>query len=143
MTIYTVYFANGQIDRTGTCSDEDFEHNVLPNELFINELSNPMNQYVENGVLIDMPEKPAGYYVFDYDIKQWVFDEQAAIYAALQQRDFLLKDGPDRISPLWWSSMTPEQQAEWSSYRQALLDITSQPDYPSAIIWPIKPGMGE
>lgn len=139
MRSYTVYFANGQIDRTGTCADFDFENNVFPGELYIEELSNPDNQYVENGLLVDMPLKPDGFYVFDYNVKQWVFDEQMAISIVMQQRDLLLKDGPDRISPIWYDSMTEQQRQEWADYRQALLDITSQPNYPHDIIWPVKP----
>jgi hypothetical protein len=142
MKNFVVYISNGQVVRNGSCQDETFSLQANEGE-FVIESDFIGNQYVENGVLIDMPEKPVGYYIFDYATKSWEFDRQLAESVALQQRDFLLKDGPDRISPLWWSSMTPEQQAEWSSYRQALLDITSQPDYPSAIIWPIKPGMGE
>lgn len=34
--------------------------------------------------------------------------------------------------------LTPEQKAEWVSYRQALRDVTSQPD-PFNIVWPVAP----
>jgi len=34
--------------------------------------------------------------------------------------------------------VTPEKRAEWATYRQALRDITLQPD-PFAIVWPTDP----
>jgi len=37
------------------------------------------------------------------------------------------------------SALTTEQKAAWASYRQALRDITSQPDFPVAVNWPEKP----
>lgn len=58
---------------------------------------------------------------------------------ALRLRDTYLSNGPDRISPLWWSSMTEQEQQAWTFYRQALLDITEQSEYPEFIVWPIKP----
>ena len=36
------------------------------------------------------------------------------------------------------SPLTTEKKAEWSTYRQALRDVTSQED-PFNIVWPIKP----
>lgn len=30
-------------------------------------------------------------------------------------------------------------KSAWTAYRQALRDITLQPDYPQTIVWPIKP----
>jgi len=37
------------------------------------------------------------------------------------------------------SKLTAEQLAAWAEYRQALRDITSQPDYPLNIVWPTEP----
>ena len=33
----------------------------------------------------------------------------------------------------------PVDQAAWAVYRQALRDITSQPEFPETIIWPTQP----
>ena len=35
--------------------------------------------------------------------------------------------------------LTPEKQIEYSSYRQALRDITNNLDNPDEVTWPIKP----
>lgn len=40
-----------------------------------------------------------------------------------------LKDAP----------LTPEKMEEWSQYRQALRDITSQPAFPTGVVWPTTP----
>lgn len=138
MKNFIVYIDNGKIVRFGSCQDETFDLQAKENEYVIEGITNG-NQYIENGELVDITNSPGDNYIFDYQSKSWVYDTTWAIADALQKRDNLLKDGPDRISPIWWSSMTQEQQSEWSKYRQDLLDITSQPDFPHDIIWPIKP----
>lgn len=138
MKNFVIYKQNGEIIRHGSCQDETFSFQAK-NDEFIIEAEFLENQYVENGILVDMPSQPDKNYVFDYSEKQWVFDAVKASSAAMQQRDSLLKDGPDRISPIWYDSMTQDQKNAWAEYRQALLDITLQPNYPHDIIWPIKP----
>lgn len=101
--------------------------------------SNPSLFYFENNTLFSKPDKPNGEYTFNYDIKQWEFDRATAETKALAKRNQLLAEGPDRISPMWWASMTTQEQAAWTQYRQDLLDITGQADYPEFIVWPIKP----
>ena len=142
MKNFVVYTSNGNVIRYGQCQDETFDLQAGENQ-FVIEDQFYGNQYVENGQLINMPEKPVGEYDFDYSEKTWVFNSQRADSIARSYRDQLLKDGPDRISPIWYNSMTDLQKQEWAQYRKDLLNITSQPDYPNDIIWPIKPGTGE
>jgi len=40
---------------------------------------------------------------------------------------------------LRWSDLTSAKQAEWSTYRQALLDVPQQAGFPYDITWPTKP----
>jgi hypothetical protein len=40
---------------------------------------------------------------------------------------------------LRWADLTSAQQAELSTYRQALLDITDQETFPASVTWPTKP----
>ena len=35
--------------------------------------------------------------------------------------------------------LTVEEKQAWATYRQALRDITSQPDFPYTIDWPTRP----
>jgi Phage tail assembly chaperone protein len=140
MINYTIYEGQtGEVITTGIAQKESDVVNLLSDtQQYLLEKSY-FNQYIENGIIVNMPLRPEGEYIFDYSKKEWVFDVETAIKKALYKRDQLLLDGPDRISPMWWSSMTPEEQQAWIDYRQALLDITEQPNYPQEIVWPTKP----
>jgi len=56
-----------------------------------------------------------------------------------QDRNLVLNQTVDRVNPVWYASLTTEQQAELSAYRQALLDVPNQSGFPDSIIWPPKP----
>lgn len=45
----------------------------------------------------------------------------------------------DQITPVWYASLTPEQQQELQAYRLALLAVPQQAGFPTAIEWPAKP----
>jgi hypothetical protein len=96
------------------------------------------NYYIVDGIAVEMPTKPEGHYDFDYTTRQWVFNTDMAI-SNIKSRRATLLSAVDRINPLWWAGMTPEQQAEVTQYRQQLLDITSQATYPTTVEWPTKP----
>lgn len=142
MKQFICYLPNGKITKVGVCQDSTFDIQALPTEYIIESTESGINQYVENGIVKNMPTKPDGDYYFDYESKEWVLDEQYTIFVALEKRNELLKNGPDRISPLWYDSMTDEQKQAWAKYRQDLLDVPSQPDFPNDIIWPIMPSIG-
>ena len=40
---------------------------------------------------------------------------------------------------LRWASLNADTQAAWSAYRQALLDVPQQSNFPHDITWPTKP----
>ena len=42
-------------------------------------------------------------------------------------------------NPFRWDALTEDQKKELSDYRQALLDITDQKDFPFSVKWPKKP----
>tara|TARA_R110000803_G_scaffold142675_1_gene208942 strand:- start:109 stop:495 length:387 start_codon:yes stop_codon:yes gene_type:complete len=52
-----------------------------------------------------------------------------------------LKDDVDPIvsNPLRWVELTPEKQAEWATYRTALLNVPQQAGFPHTVAWPTKP----
>lgn len=55
-------------------------------------------------------------------------------------RNQLLVDMDEVVKhPIRWSSMTDEKRSEWTSYRQALLDIPQQAGFPDSVVWPNKP----
>jgi hypothetical protein len=61
------------------------------------------------------------------------------ITEAQAKRNQILLETVDRLNSIWWEAMTEEQKNHWRSYRQALLDIPDQPEYPFDILWPEKP----
>lgn len=138
-TSYIIYDNTGKITKLLSSDLESLKLNINTNESFIEGTADYSKQYIKNKTVIDMPQKPEGEYVFNYTTESWEFDAVTADIKAKQQRDKLLADGPDRISPMWWASMTEQEQQAWTFYRQALLDITNQVDYPEFIVWPIKP----
>jgi hypothetical protein len=143
MKPFIVFKENGQILRSGNCSDDDFIHQALDGEFLIEGIANPVTQYISNGDVIDMPIKPDSNHVFDYSKKEWIADIGKAASVAIEKRNQLLAAGPDRVNPLWWASMSADEQAEVAQYRQALLDITNQFGYPLDIEWPPLPSVFE
>ena len=80
------------------------------------------------------------------DFAPYVAPTQAELDAAAAaqvraERDSILATVVDPIvsNPLRWADMTAEEQAEWSAYRTALLDITGQAGFPHSVTWPTKP----
>lgn len=80
------------------------------------------------------------------DFAAYVVPTQAELDAAAAvevraERDNILATEVDPIvsNPLRWADMTSEKQAEWASYRTALLDITNLTGFPHDITWPTKP----
>jgi hypothetical protein len=141
MKPFIVFKENGQILRSGNCSDDDFIHQAGDGELLIEGIANPVTQYISDGDVMDMPTKPDSNHVFDYSTKEWVADLNKAAAAAIEKRNQFLASGPDRVNPMWWASMSTEEQAEVSEYRQALLNITDQAGYPLQIDWPPPPAV--
>lgn len=141
MKPFIIYDDAGRILRVGNCSEFDFEHQASPGENIMERNADPANQYVENGLVTNMPEKPGDNYVFDYTSKAWTPDYALAKSKALAKRNQLLADGPDRVNPMWWGSMTAAQQSDVTTYRQALLDITNQFGFPMDIEWPEIPSV--
>lgn len=142
MIFYTVFNSDsGEIVITGTAQqEEDVVALLSAGQAYMLEYS-AQNQYVSDGAIVSMPPKPSDDHRFDYTTKTWVIDTQGVTARALAKRNQLLADGPDRVNPMWWLSMTTAEQSEVSSYRQALLDITNQFGYPIDIEWPEIPSV--
>lgn len=56
---------------------------------------------------------------------------------ARQDRQYLLVESDWTQLPD--SPLPADKRAAWAQYRQLLRDITTQPEYPTMITWPIKP----
>lgn len=97
--------------------------------------------YIQQGMAIPKPARPSEefmHYQFDYDTKQWIQDLAQSQNNVRIQRDKMLVN-LDRVNPVWYASLTAEQQADLVAYRQQLLDVPQQPGFPSTIVWPTKP----
>ena len=134
MKNFISFLNNGQIVSCGICKNEDF---LLQGENVIEGIANPILQYIENNVITDIPLKPDGAYVFDYDAKQWVRNtlEQESLIKA--KRNALLQSSDWTQLPN--NPLTVEKQNQWAEYRQQLRDVTIQSGYPFNVVWPIQP----
>jgi hypothetical protein len=94
--------------------------------------------YFENENPIEIPEKPSEYHIFDPITKQWVVNAPQLTRDILQKRQKLLLASDWTQIPN--NPLTLEKQTAWAVYRQALRDITSQPGYPTNVVWPTQPG---
>ena len=57
-----------------------------------------------------------------------------------KQRDARLRSVDEIASnPLRWGSLSSEQQEDLADYRQALLDVPQQDEFPWSVQWPTKP----
>lgn len=97
----------------------------------------PGNQfYIENLTAVAIPPQPSDHHEFDYTTKQWVDPRTAETEWPLvrAKRNQLLAQSD-------WTQLpdVPISTKEaWAIYRQALRDVTLQPD-PFNITWPVPP----
>jgi hypothetical protein len=64
--------------------------------------------------------------------------EQLAEQARVKRNQLLAESDWTQL-PDARALMGAEKAAEWDTYRQALRDITNQPNFPAQIDWPVKP----
>jgi hypothetical protein len=59
---------------------------------------------------------------------------------ARAKRDNILATVVDPLvsNPFRWADLTSDKQAEWSNYRQELLDVPQQDGFPT-VVWPTNP----
>ena len=132
--IYTVYSAiNGQILRV--VQTNHIESQLQEDQLYIDGSFDDTRYYIDNGLPVEIPEKPSSYADFDYTTQQWVVNTAMVVFNVLEKRKKLLA-GTD------WTQMPDVSiatKAAWATYRQELRDITTQAGYPTEITWPTPP----
>jgi len=92
--------------------------------------------YYSGGTFYRTGEQPSVYHDYDYVIKAWV-DKRTTESAWMSVRS----DRDERLRASDWTQLgdiTAGNAAKWEPYRQALRDVTKQPD-PRNIIWPVPP----
>ena len=139
---YTVYNpSTGQILTTFTSVDPDLVNLNLQGKTYIVGLFDSSKYYINNSQAIQIPTKPTNDYIvynFDWSTKTWIIDVDQTSQNARNQRNQLLTN-IDRVNPVWYASLTTEQQQELVVYRQQLLAVPEQAGFPSTIDWPAKP----
>lgn len=88
---------------------------------------------------VRLPEKPNAYCCFDYKSNEWVFDYKMAWFPVTAKRNQLLQESDWTELPSARERLGEEMYQKWMDYRQALRDVTKQPD-PLNIVWAVKPG---
>lgn len=128
--------ASGEAIRDTVSDTEPVQEGVLFFPVEQDSQVNIVTQYWDGEGFTERGPKPE-HHAFDYQIKQWVPDVMAASKAVKQQRDRLLS-GTD-----WQVAKAVETgkgvPRDWVTYRQALRDVTLQPDYPFTVLWPVQP----
>lgn len=135
---YTIYnILTGQIDSLVSCPENALVFQYDPNsQKAIEGHFSDLEFYVENGTVTKLPIKPSSHHTFDYLAKQWVDSRNIDTewLTVKYKRNQLLA-----ISD--WTQLPDvplDTKEAWAVYRQALRDITDQPD-PFNIVWPEPP----
>jgi hypothetical protein len=84
-------------------------------------------------VLMSGP-RPSALHVADAS-GDWVVSEDLA----RAERDYRLRCYVDCMNPAWWEMLPQADKDAIQAYRQALLDVPQQLDFPHDINWPQKP----
>lgn len=137
--IYTSYDPKTGVI-TGTCVSSNAKDLVKSGLTVVAGQYDSSTQYIKNGKAQDYPAKPyTGYWIsYNWDGNNWSVNTQLSSANARAVRNDLLSS-VDKVNAIWYSKMTPDDQAAVSAYRQALLNVPQQSGFPISIIWPIKP----
>jgi hypothetical protein len=139
---YTIYNpANGKIVRQVVITDQDQFISSLGDNQYLQGHWPDDKYYVDQGQPVEKPANPTTQtqqYDWNPDTKVWILNR---LFSTVKSREFRnqLLARVDRINPIWYASLTAEQQQELATYRQALLDIPQQADFPQSVEWPPKP----
>ena len=93
------------------------------------------SHYYTDGMFREIPERPSPYHEWVPGTASWMLDDVRAWRDIRGRRDKLLSESDWAI--LSDVPLSEEQKIEVKTYRQALRDITAQPDLGN-IIWPEK-----
>jgi hypothetical protein len=84
------------------------------------------------------PDTQTHKHEFDYVSKTWIIDNQKTSKSVREFRNTLLTE-IDQVNPVWYASLSADQQQELQAYRQALLGVPQQAGFPTHCEWPTKP----
>jgi hypothetical protein len=135
---YTIYNqTTGQISRI--VQTNEIELQLQADESYIQGSYNDLTYYIADREPVEISEKPSPYSEFNYTNKQWELNPTLAIRDVKSKRQKLLEasDWTDTLSAK--NRLGDNLYNQWQTYRQALRDITTQPGYPTNVVWPTQP----
>jgi hypothetical protein len=139
---YTIYHSStGQILGTVSASSLLLAQLNIGDQPCIDGEYSGETHYVTNGQAQLLPIKPLNdivWYEFDYNSHTWQPNVIVSQQLARSQRDLLL-GLVDKINPVWYNTLTTQQQTELIQYRRLLLDVPQQSGFPIDTAWPAKP----
>lgn len=135
---YTVFNkVTGEIEKNITCSEnlillqydsEIYSHIEGEFDYFL--------YYIQDNEPVLIPTKPSEHHIFDYVNKQW-FDPRT-----IESEWVLVREQRNKLLAVSDWTQLPDVPLStknmWAEYRQALRDVTLQPD-PFNISWPVQP----
>lgn len=109
---------------------------VNDGESYIEGDFSSLSFYIENNAPVAKLQKPSQHHEFDYSTKTWIDPRtnETEWQMIKTQRKMMLEKTD-------WTQLPDVPLATkevWATYRQALRDITNQPD-PFTIVWPQRP----
>lgn len=122
MKNFIIYNANGQILRTGNCSEKDFNNQVNKGEYILEGIATYGKHYIKDNKIVDLPEKTEEFAEFNYDNESWILDAEKKIDANKLTRNSLLYSSD--WTQLADVALTETEKQSWRVYRQALRDMT-------------------
>lgn len=139
---YTIYNPiTGQITGQLTCDNEQLMLLNIGDSHYITGYYDSDYYYIKDQQAVAKEAKPLTFdavYEFDYTTKTYIVNTSATTDLLRQKRHALLNT-LDRVNPVWYSSLSVDQQQQLQTYRQALLDVPQQTGFPLTVEWPAKP----
>lgn len=134
----TVIDEIGRVVHELVCSPEQLQANVPQGCRVVDGAAG--GDWWDGAAWQSKPAQPGPHAQWDWDSLQWMTDSTQA--TATDWRDVRLERDM-RLAATDWRVMRAIEQGqalspEWQAYRQALRDITDQPD-PTNITWPARP----
>ena len=139
---YTIYDpTSGQISHVLSTHDLDQAAINLVDTHYVEGLYSGDKYYIDQGQVCAIPDDPSEFlrpHTFNFNSKTWDLDLIKTQQHTRQHRNQLLSI-VDRVNPIWYNSLTVEQQQALAVYRQHLLDVPQQTGFPESVEWPAKP----
>lgn len=138
ITVFDV--ASGQILRLVECPEDSVEKQICQGEGFIEGHYDDATHRLVDGRIEMLPPRPSEHCLFDYESGAWAdqrtAEEQWSLIRFRRNALLLDSDWTDTLSAK--GRLGDAAYGLWQIYRQALRDITIQPD-PFNVVWPEPP----